>query len=291
MPWILGCGGCGLLIVAGIAAFLLIGALAKKRQHGGTGDSTPIAAEDMQGTKLFTSSEEGLNETLRPHYVPFSFRYPDDWQVMETGTDPDNRNFVKVEKRNDDVTAENFAVGYMFAPPGHESDPEVLRQLVTQFEQQFASQFPNFQRTGDDHRTIAGHEATGFRFTARQNNIQIFGRFLVLPVGEGRGLSIIMLGTPQGSELRTVDDLGEKGGIPVILRTFRVGNEAASNSGADSTSGSEPSSDTSGTAEEPSSSTSESEVGKPSDKPSDDENATQEDTTLPQIRRIEPINP
>jgi hypothetical protein len=289
MPLILGCGGCGLLIVLAAVAFFVIGALGKRRGGSNGGDGTPVSAADMQGTKVFTSSEDGLNDTLRPHFVPFSFRYPDDWQVMETGSSPDDRNFVKVEKRTNDVTAENFAVGYMFAPAGHESDPEVLRQLTTQFEQQFAAQFPNFQRTSDDNTTIGGHRATGFRFTARQNDVQIFGRFLVLPVGEGKGLSIIMLGTPVGSELRSVDDLGEKGGIPVILRTFRVGESAESASSSNA--GSEAAPDTAASAsDEPSSSTTgDDEGGKPSDEPSDDD--APQDTALPQIRRIEPISP
>jgi hypothetical protein len=285
MPIILGCGGCGLLLVLGIVAAVLIGGVMKKRQHGGTSgtDTTAVSAEDTAGTKLFTSSQEGLNETLQPHWLPFSFRYPDDWQVVEDGTSPDNRNFVKVEKQANQVTQENFAVGYMFAPPGRENDPEVLRQLTSQFETQFAQQFPNFQRTGDDHATIAGHEATGFRFTARQNNIDIFGRFLVLPVGQGKGLSIIMLGTPVGSGLHSVDDLGEKGGIPVILRTFRVGE--AAESGSESTSGTPSADDTT-------SSATSGEEGKPSEKPSDEQQQqTQNQDSLPTIRRIEPINP
>ncbi|HEX6748642.1 MAG TPA: hypothetical protein VF092_15195 [Longimicrobium sp.] len=285
MPIILGCGGCGLLVVLALVAFFLIGALGKKRGGSSGGDTTSVSAADMEGTAQFASSPDGLNDTLSPHYLPFSFRYPDDWRVVESGTDPGDRNFVKVEKQENDVTQENFAVGYMYAPAGRENDPEVLRQLTTQFEQQFASQFPNFRRVSDDRVTIGGHEATGFRFTARQNNVDIFGRFLVLPVGEGKGLSIIMLGTPVGSGLSSVEDLGEKGGLPVILRTFRVGDEAA-RATADQTSSETPASDTT-----PSSGTSDSDEGKPSDKPSsDDQTPPSGEDTLPEIRRIEPIN-
>jgi len=62
-------------------------------------------------------------------------------------------------------------------------------------------------------------------------------------VGDGKGLSIIMLGTPVGSGLQSVDDLGVKGGIPVILRTFRIGGEAGSDASDASTSDSTSSGD------------------------------------------------
>jgi hypothetical protein len=287
MPWILGCGGCGLLIVIGIVAAIAFGAYAKRhRGQGGTGgDTTAVAAQDTAGTTLFTSSEDGLNETLRPHYLPFSFRYPSGWEVKERGSEPGDLNFVKVEKEQDGITAENFAVGYMSAPEGHESDPALMQQLLSQLQQQFSQQFPGFQRTSDDQLTLDGHRGSGFRFTAKMNDIDVYGRTDVIPVGNGRGLTIIMLGTPRNSGLGSVDDLGEKGGIPTIIRTFRIGEpgEAAS-SGQDTST--EPSSAT-GTDE------SKPEEGTPAtnEQPSDQQQQPQGADSLPQIRRIQPLNP
>ncbi|HEV7588405.1 MAG TPA: hypothetical protein VGO40_09850, partial [Longimicrobium sp.] len=235
LPWALGCGGCGALIVILLVVFGAIGYFGKKNGRAARGagtDTTQVSDADQRGTTLYTSAEGSLNDELRPHYVPFSFRYPDDWVVTERGDSSGGKNFVKVEKGENGFTAENFAVGYMFATPGHESDPELINQLLSQFEQQFSSQFAGFQRVGDDRMQLGGHEATGFRFTARvptaaRGEVQVFGRVLVVPVGDGKGLSIIMLGTPVGSGLQSVDDLGVKGGIPVILRTFRIGDSAA----------------------------------------------------------------
>jgi hypothetical protein len=234
LPWVLGCGGCGALIVIALLVFGAIGYLGKKneRARGGGSDTTAVSEADQKGTTLYTSAEESLNDELRPHYLPFSFRYPDDWAVTERGDSAGGKNFVKVEKGENGFTAENFAVGYMFATPGHERDPELIQQLLTQFEQQFSTQFAGFRRVGDDRMQIGGHEAHGFRFTSTvqteaRGEVQVFGRVLVVPVGGGKGLSIIMLGTPVGSGLQSVDDLGVKGGIPVILRTFRIGDPAA----------------------------------------------------------------
>ena len=221
------------LVVVGLG---ILGSKKERAARGGSSDTTQVSEGDARGTTLYTSSEEGLNDDLRPHYLPFSFRYPDDWTVTERGDSAGGKNFVKVEKGENGFTAENFAVGYMFATPGHESDPDLISQLLGQFEQQFSAQFPGFRRVGDDRLQLGGHQATGFRFTAtvqtrERGRVQVFGRVLVVPVGDGKGLSIIMLGTPVGSGLQSLDDLGVKGGIPVILRTFRIGDSAGSDAG------------------------------------------------------------
>jgi hypothetical protein len=230
------------------------------------GDTTQVSAADMEGTTLYTASEESLNGELRPHFVPFSFRYPDGWAVVERGDSVGGKNFVKVERGENGFTAENFAVGYMFATPGRESDPRLIQQLLSQFEQQFSAQFPGFQRVGDDRMEIGGRDATGFRFTStvqtqERGQVQVFGRVLVVPVGDGKGLSIIMLGTPVGSDLRSIDDLGVKGGLPVILRTFRIGDAAAAGSGE--------------------SSGDDASTGKPTDKPTGESDPEE---GLPEIR-------
>jgi hypothetical protein len=236
LPWALGCG-CGLLIVVALVVFGAISYLGSRQARTAGSDSTrAVSAADEKGTTLYTSSDASLNAELAPHYVPFSFRYPDDWRVMERGDSAGGKNFVKVEKSENGFTAENFAVGYMSAPPGHDRDPALIERLLAMFEQQFANQFTGFRRLGDDAMQLGGHPASGFRFTATvktedHGQVEVFGRLLVVPVGGGRGLSIIMLGTPVGSGLQTVDDLGVKGGLPVILRTFRIGDSAGSDAG------------------------------------------------------------
>lgn len=277
LPWALGCGGCGLLFVIALVVFGAIGFLSKQKEHaarGGGSDTTQVSEGDTQGTTLYTSSEESLNDELRPHYLPFSFRYPDAWTVTERGDSVGGKNFVKVERSENGFTAENFAVGYMFATPGHESDPDLISQLLGQFEQQFSAQFPGFRRVGDDRLQLGGHQGTGFRFTAtvqtqERGLVQVFGRVLVVPVGDGKGLSIIMLGTPVGSGLQSLDDLGVKGGIPVILRTFRIGDDAVGDTGDDA------------------SSTESTETGKPSDKPTGESDEPDDRPGLKEIRPVE----
>lgn len=232
MPWILGCGGCLGLVVIGFIALAALGYMGSKNQErGGSGRQGVV---DTENTTLYTVTEDGLAENLRQYFVPVSFRYPSDWRVVQRGDEADAQNFVKVEKGAGGNTAENFAVGYLTIPEGHEDDSELLGNLLSQLEQQFSQQFPNFQRVGSDRMTLSGHQATGFRFTAKQNDVDIFGRVLLLPIGGGKGVSVVMLGTPLNSGLSSVDDLGEKGGLPTILRTLRVGGDVEAAGAADS---------------------------------------------------------
>jgi hypothetical protein len=220
--------------VIALVVFGAIGYLSSRAERTAASDGKPgVSAADEKGTTLYTSSDAGLNDELAPHYVPFTFRYPNDWRVVDRGDSAGGKNFVRVGKGENGLIAENFAVSYMYATPGHENDPALLQQLLAQLEQQFSAAFSGFRRVGDDRLQLGGHPATGFRFTStmqteEHGEVEVFGRVLVVPVGDGKGLSIIMLGTPVGSGLQSVDDLGVKGGLPVILRTFRIGESATS---------------------------------------------------------------
>lgn len=63
MPMILGCGGCGLLIVLGAIAFFVIGAIGKRASErhatGGNGTDTTIVAGDS--TSASTGSDASPN--------------------------------------------------------------------------------------------------------------------------------------------------------------------------------------------------------------------------------------
>jgi|GEM_PF-3108299 len=283
LPWILGCGGCGLLIVIALVVFGGIGYFARKAEQAGAGGTR--TAVDESNTTLYTATADGLGSNLRDKFVPFSFRYPEGWTVSERGAAADAQNFVKVERSNGGTTAENFAVGYLTLPAGQENDPALLTQLLSQLEQQFSAQFSGFQRVGDDRMTLGGHQATGFRFTGKMGEIDIFGRVLLLPVGDGRGLSIVMLGTPVQSGLSSVDDLGEKGGLPVILRSFSVG-EGAEGAAASEATSTEGTSSEGGVEDKP---TSTEETSSSDAAPSDDDAPASD--AEPDIKEIKPLSP
>ena len=64
------------------------------------------------------------------------------------------------------------------------------------------------------------------RNTAK-GDIRIWGRviFVSPPNGGQNGATILLLATSLASELNSVDDIGEKGELPMLLQSFRFGKQ------------------------------------------------------------------
>src|SRR4028119_2262067 len=151
-PWIIGgLVGCLLLI---IIAVLALGGLAylgyKKAEETAKSINTNTpAARQASNTKQYVNSRAGRSGKLEDNFVDFSFYYPDNWEVDD---DP-APNFVRVERKlvDDDggnFTQENFAVGWVSAT-GTALDKQLMPKLATQFNTQFAAQFPNYKKASE----------------------------------------------------------------------------------------------------------------------------------------------
>jgi hypothetical protein len=240
-PWIIG-GVIGCLLLIFIAV-LALGGLAyfgmKKAEEvaktinsnmsnsnrSNSNRSAPTSAGD---TKHYVNSREGRTGNLAENFVPFSFDYPDSWEV-----DPNPApNFVRVERKltGDDgnFTQENFAVGWVSAT-GTELDKQLMPQLAKQFNTQFAAQFPNYKKVSEGETTIGPYEGYEFRFTAEKNNVNFWGRVAMLPppAGQKKGVALVMIASDRTPGLSGVEDVGEKGELPVILESFRFGEDGS----------------------------------------------------------------
>lgn len=223
-PWIIAGVGCLAIIVIGV--ILLIGGglyLGSKVQSTQTKNVPPptLAA----GTKQYVSTRAGLNSELAEHFVDFSFNYPDNWNVVPNQT----KNFVKVERSEDGTTLENFAVGWISAT-GTAFDKQLMPQLAKQLTTQFGQSFADFEKVSEGETKIGPYEAYEVKFTAtlkgtQQGDADIYGRVALLPPpsGEKKGVALIMLTTNLAPEIKSVDDVGVKGELPVILDSFRFG--------------------------------------------------------------------
>ena len=94
-----------------------------------------------------------------------------------------------------------------------------------------AKGFPEYQKVSEGPTKINSLDGYEFRFTSvskgtEKGDINLWGRVVFLPTGvEGdqNGATIIMLATSLAPELSGVQDVGEKGQMPVILESFRFG--------------------------------------------------------------------
>jgi hypothetical protein len=181
----------------------------------------------------FTNSKANLDGKLAEHYFDFSFYYPNSWALDPKAGVPGASNFAKVERRlPPDFTQENFAVGWYTSKGTFAADEPTFPQLVTLLGSTLANGFPEYRKVSEGPTKINSLDGYEFRFVSvskgtEKGDIQLWGRVVFLPTGvEGSetGATIIMLATSLAPELSGVEDVGSKGEMPLILDSFRFGN-------------------------------------------------------------------
>lgn len=179
----------------------------------------------------FVNSKDKLDGKLAEHYVDFSFYYPERWQKDPKAGVPGASNFAKVERRlPPDFTQENFAVGWYSSAGSAEGDRAVFPSLAGNLSSQFARSFSEYRKVSEGPTKAGEYDGYEFRFQSvsrgtDKGDIKIWGRVIFLPPVDGgkNGVTLLMLATSLASELKTVDDVGVKGDLPMMLESFRFG--------------------------------------------------------------------
>jgi hypothetical protein len=182
----------------------------------------------------FLNSIENLDGKLAEHYVDFSFYYPNSWKKDPTAGVSGASNFAKVSRElPPDFTQENFAVGWYSSAGSAEADravfPSLAQKISAQFEKN-SKNFPEYQEVSKGETKAGVYEGYEFRFQAISRNtvngdVKLWGRLVFLPPVDGgkNGVTLLMLATSLAPELKSVDDVGVKGELPMVLESFRFG--------------------------------------------------------------------
>ena len=185
------------------------------------------------GAVQFVNSNDNLDGKLKEHYVDFSFYYPEGWQKDPRAGVPGASNFAKVERRlPPDFTQENFAVGWYASAGSAEGDQTVFPTLAANLSGQFAKNFADYKKVSEGPAKVGVYDGYQFRFESRsrdtaKGDIQIWGRVIFLPPVDGgkNGVTLLMLATSLAPELKSVNDVGVKGELPMMLDSFRFGKQ------------------------------------------------------------------
>ncbi|HVG28315.1 MAG TPA: hypothetical protein VM864_01210 [Pyrinomonadaceae bacterium] len=244
-PWIIaGALGCLVLVVVVIALFGGLAYLGLKKAgevaesvnaNGGGGGTRPAnrpanrpapAPPSSSATAHYANSREGRTGNLEKYYVGFSFDYPGTWKL-----DPDPApSYVRVERMTpDDLTTENFSVGWVGATGNAQGNTEFLSKMVNQLADQISPNFPGFEKASEGATTINSYEGYELRFQrdesqSRAGQLPYWGRIVVLLDEDDpkRGVALIMLATSKAQGVEGVDDVGVKGELRGILDSFRL---------------------------------------------------------------------
>ncbi|HEX6187785.1 MAG TPA: hypothetical protein VFZ40_06875 [Pyrinomonadaceae bacterium] len=176
----------------------------------------------------FVNSRTNLDGKLLEHYVDFSFYYPGTWQKDPEAGVPGASNFAKVERRlPPDFTQENFAVGWYSATG---TSTELFKNLAENLSKQLSAGFPEYRKVSEGPTRVGVYDGYEFRFEGMSRNtakgdVKIWGRvvFLPPPSGGSTGVTLLMLTTSLAPELTSIDDVGVKGELPMVLESFRFG--------------------------------------------------------------------
>ena len=197
------------------------------------GDASNPSAEPAPyspppNAEQFVNSKTNLDGKLLENYVDFSFYYPNTWERDPKAGVAGASNFAKVERRlPPDFTQENFAVGWYSATG---TSTELFKNLAENLSKQLSTGFPEYRKVSEGPTRVGVYDGYEFRFESMsrdtaKGDVEIWGRvvFLPPPSGGSTGVTLLMLATSLAPELQSVDDVGVKGELPMVLESFRFG--------------------------------------------------------------------
>jgi hypothetical protein len=224
-----------------IGAVALAGCSGTPPQEASNNTSTPVgnaatnsatSAPTQSGMESFANSPQGLAGALKDNYVDFSFDYPATWDYKRESGDPAARNFVKVERRladkdKGDFTLENFAVGSLKMKSENARDTQRLAHALGEFSRQLAASYPQYKKVSEGATKVNAYNGYELRFESRmaqttRGPVTLWGRVVLLPhPKQDKGVTLIMLASSLAPNIKSAADVGVKGDLPAILKSFK----------------------------------------------------------------------
>lgn len=199
---------------------------------------TPEAA----ALQTYQNQKEKLSGPHASHFVPFRFSFPPGWKLEPTAGTESSPNTVRVERKLDlgkdgSITQENFTVGFFASPPKSELVKSLIKLQCEQMQQQVKKSFAKAKVNPLGEMKIGTYKGQGFDASFRiphptKKEVKAWVRYIVISgeeIKQPHGLVVIMIGTEEAPELTSLADLGVKGGLAAISKSFVVEESAKSN--------------------------------------------------------------
>lgn len=198
----------------------------------GAAPSQPPVTAPANSTR-FVNSRDHVTGSLAEHFIDFSLYYPNGWTVDQKAAS--SGNFFKADRTLSDATGdyllESGAVSWYQSNGTMQFDRPIFPNRVEYFNNRFARDYPNYQKVSEGETTVNGLEAYQFTWKGLvkgtgKGDINLWGRVIFLPAGQEdarNGIVLLMLASSAAPEIKSLDEVGEKGELPVILKTFRLG--------------------------------------------------------------------
>lgn len=180
----------------------------------------------------FTNSDANLDGDLAAHYVAFSFYYPRTWIKDPKAGVHGASNFAKLDKLKDeaaDSLQEQVFFNWYPSKGTYDADIAVFPTSAKKLTDQIAKSLPNFEEVSHGETTVNSYKGYEVRFKGEAKNtvkgdLRYWGRVILLPPGsetEKGGVAIVMLATSLAEDVSSAADVGDKGGMALMLNSFR----------------------------------------------------------------------
>lgn len=233
------------LCLAASIPFILSGCSTTTPQNSASDDTAPDTktakttdksdtgkTDEKPGVEHFANNKNGLQGALKENYVEFSFDFPDSWDYKPESQDPDSRNFVKVERSLKDkdkgtFTLENFAAGSLKLKTPQARSPKKLAELAGVYSKQLKAKWPNYREVSQGPTKVGSYSAYEIRFEStalktKRGKVTLWGRIILLPHPKTQnGLTLFMTSSSLEGKIKSAADVGVKGELPVILKSFK----------------------------------------------------------------------
>jgi hypothetical protein len=176
-----------------------------------------------------------LTGSLAEHFVDFSFYYPNNWIVDPKAGTSGSSNFFRASRhfqdKADGYVLETLTVGWYQSNGSMQLDRPIFPNRVEYFNNLLPKDFPEYQKISEGETTVNTLQGYQFAFKSTlkgtdKGDINLWGRVIFLPVGSEdakNGVVLIMVASSDLPEIKGIADVGEKGELPTILKTFRFG--------------------------------------------------------------------
>jgi hypothetical protein len=175
----------------------------------------------------FMNDKAALSDKLAAHYVNFSFYYPDRWEKNPNAGTGDSQSFVEVNRKLPPNFPQESATVSWYDLQGEEHS---FTDLAEKKNAQLAPTIDQYRKVSEGPIKIGTYDGYELRFegastTAEKGEIKIWGRVIWLPsaTDSKTGVALIIYGTSLTPELKSIDDVGVKGELPMLLESFRFG--------------------------------------------------------------------
>jgi hypothetical protein len=175
----------------------------------------------------FVNSKDKLSGRLVENFVAFDFYYPNRWVKDSKAGTGESQNFVEVHRQLDPTSPqESMAVSWYDL----QGDEHSFQDLASKKSAQLEKLIGNYQKVSEGPTKIGSYEGYELRFEGRtesadKGELSIWGRVVWLPSSEGSktGVALLMYSTSLTPDVHSVDDVGVKGELPMLLESFRFG--------------------------------------------------------------------